>query len=304
MVQQRFIMRGSSDFVNEDKTIEAKMTGELHTGPLGESSQYAEGYKADHLFPMPREEGRQAVGLADAPPWFGVDVWTGYEFSWLDERGKPRVAVLRVSVTAKSSHIVESKSMKLYLNGFAQTRFMSDQEVVHRLSIDLGQAVRGEVGIEMIELDDQKLNVQPLDGYCLDQLDIQVDDYQRNADLLCLAQDESVDASVQAVTEQLTTHLFRSLCPVTAQPDWASIVVRYTGPPLHRAGLLKYLVSYRGHQAFHETTIERIYADIWQRCQPVELEVCGYFLRRGGLDISPRRSSDRLLLDNRRLGRQ
>ena len=284
------------------------MSTELKTGPLGESSQYAEGYSPKRLFPMPRAEGRSAVGLRGALDWYGQDVWTGYEFSWLNERGKPEVAVMRLTVAAESSHIVESKSMKLYLNGYAQTRFDSTSKVRDRLAEDLSHAFGGAVAVELVALAEPSLGVSELPGYCLDELDVEITDYQRNPDLLVLAATqgakETKETKETPVTQVLTTHLFRSLCPVTAQPDWASVIVSYSGAAIDQAGLLKYLVSYRQHQAFHETTVERIYADIWERCQPEKLSVSGRFLRRGGLDISPTRSSESQPMDMSRLSRQ
>lgn len=284
------------------------MSTELKTGPLGESSQYAEGYSPKRLFPMPRAEGRSAVGLLGALDWYGQDIWTGYEFSWLNERGKPEVAVLRLTVAAASSHIVESKSMKLYLNGYAQTRFDSTSKVRDRLTEDLSHAFGGAVAVELVALAEPSLGVSELPGYCLDELDVEITDYQRNPDLLVLAATqgakETKETKETPVTQVLTTHLFRSLCPVTAQPDWASVIVSYSGAAIDQAGLLKYLVSYRQHQAFHETTVERIYADIWERCQPERLSVSGRFLRRGGLDISPTRSSESQPMDMSRLSRQ
>ena len=163
------------------------MSTELKTGPLGESSQYAEGYSPNRLFPMPRAEGRSAVGLLGALDWYGQDIWTGYEFSWLNERGKPEVAVLRLTVAAASSHIVESKSMKLYLNGYAQTRFDSTSKVRDRLTEDLSHAFGGAVAVELVALAEPSLGVSELPGYCLDELDVEITDYQRNPDLLVLA---------------------------------------------------------------------------------------------------------------------
>jgi 7-cyano-7-deazaguanine reductase len=257
---------------------------------------------------MPRAEGRSAVGLLGALDWYGQDIWTGYEFSWLNERGKPEVAVLRLTVAAASSHIVESKSMKLYLNGYAQTRFDSTSKVRDRLTEDLSHAFGGAVAVELVALAEPSLGVSELPGYCLDELDVEITDYQRNPDLLVLAATqgakETKETKETPVTQVLTTHLFRSLCPVTAQPDWASVIVSYSGAAIDQAGLLKYLVSYRQHQAFHETTVERIYADIWERCQPERLSVSGRFLRRGGLDISPTRSSESQPMDMSRLSRQ
>lgn len=278
------------------------MSIELKTGPLGASSQYADGYSSDRLFSMPRVEGRIAVGLSGALDCCGQDVWTGYEFSWLNERGKPEVAVLRLTVAVESSHIVESKSMKLYLNGYAQTRFESKSKVRDRLAEDLSQAFSGAVVVDLLALAEPSLGVSELTGECLDELDVEITDYQRNPDLLVPAATQG--AKETPVTQVLTSHLFRSLCPVTAQPDWASVIVSYSGAAIDQAGLLKYLISYRQHQAFHETTVERIYADIWERCQPEKLSVSGRFLRRGGLDISPTRSSESQPMDVSRLARQ
>ncbi len=281
------------------------MSTELKTGPLGEPSQYSEGYSPNRLFPMPRAEGRNAVGLRGALDWYGQDIWTGYEFSWLNERGKPEVAVLRLTVAAESSHIVESKSMKLYLNGYAQTRSDSISKLRDRLAEDLSHAFGGAVVVELVALAEPSLGVSELTGYCLDELDVEITDYQRNPDLLVLAATQGAKETKEtSVTQVLTTHLFRSLCPVTAQPDWASVIVSYSGAAIDQAGLLKYLVSYRQHQAFHETTVERIYADIWERCQPEKLTVSGRFLRRGGLDISPTRASESQPMDMSRLSRQ
>ena len=281
------------------------MSIELKTGPLGASSQYADGYSSDRLFSMPRVEGRIAVGLSGALDCCWQDVWTGYEFSWLNERGKPEVAVLRLTVAVESSHIVESKSMKLYLNGYAQTRFESTSKVRDRLVEDLSQAFSGAVVVDLVSLAEPSLGVSELTGECLDELDVEITDYQRNPDLLVPAATRGAQETKEtSVTQVLTTHLFRSLCPVTAQPDWASVIVSYSGAAIDQAGLLKYLISYRQHQAFHETTVERIYVDIWERCQPEKLSVSGRFLRRGGLDISPTRSSESQPMDTSRLSRQ
>ncbi len=256
----------------------------VYAGPLGQSTQYRDGYDASHLHPMTRLEGRRAVGLSDAPAMLGEDEWNAYEFSWLNPRGKPEVAQLRIAVPADSPRIIESKSMKLYLNGFSQTSFASPQSVQQTLQQDLSGGFGCTVVVELKPADAMSGAVQ-LFGHCLDSLDVQIEvyDYQPNF-LVCL------DGQTQNAQSHYT-HLFRSLCPVTGQPDWASVVIEYQGTEIDPVGLLRYLVSYRNHQAFHETTIERIYADIWQRCMPDRLSVHGRFLRRGGIDINPYRSS-------------
>ncbi len=275
----------------------------LSTGPLGLSGDYAEGYSVELLHPMPRAEGRRAVGLEVSSESqtvsLGKDLWTGYEFSWLDTKGKPVVAGLKIVVDCATTNIVESKSMKLYLNGFAQTQFADAGAVSARLNQDLSSAFAGDVVVELIPIDELAGQWATMQGQCLDGLDIQVTQYQRAPELLGL-----VDSTPQVVTEELYSHLFRSLCPVTAQPDWATVIVSYTGEAIDHAGLLGYLVSYRSHQAFHETTIERIYADIMASCQPTFLSVNGRFQRRGGLDINPFRSSEVCTVPDARMPRQ
>ena len=279
----------------------------LSTGPLGLSGDYAEGYSVELLHPMPRVEGRRAVGL-NVDPELGLgselalqgkDLWTGYEFSWLDTKGKPLVAGLKIKVDCATTNIVESKSMKLYLNGFAQTQFTDAQSVSVRLNQDLGAAFAGDVVVELLSIDELAGQWASMQGQCLDGLDIEVAQYQRAPELLGL-----MSGVPEVRTEQLYTHLFRSLCPVTAQPDWATVVINYTGEAIDQAGLLSYLVSYRSHQAFHETTIERIYADIMMSCQPKFLSVNGRFQRRGGLDINPFRSSEVCPVPDVRMPRQ
>lgn len=264
------------------------MTSDLHTGPLGIDAEYKEGFDSSLLFPMPRHEGRNAVGLDAGTSWVGHDLWTGYEFSWLNPKGRPIVRVLNIAVDAGSANIVESKSMKLYLNGFAQTQFPSADEVLQRLQADLDRAFGTSVILTLMDLDQLANGMAPTKGKCLDELDVEISCYQREPSLLAMAPN---DGSEEPVEELLVSHLFRSLCPVTAQPDWASIFVQYQGARISPEGLLAYLISYRQHQAFHETTIERIYEDIWQACRPMALAVSGRFLRRGGLEINPFRTS-------------
>jgi len=279
------------------------MTSDLHTGPLGIDAEYKEGYDPGLLFPMPRHEGRNAVGLGSGRTWIGHDLWTGYEFSWLNAKGRPSVAVLSIAVDAGSTNIVESKSMKLYLNGFAQTRFASADEVSRRLQEDLDRAFGAPVTLTLMNLDELATGMALGAAKCLDELDVEIVSYRRDPSLLARKSTGRAQEQVEAeVEELLVSHLFRSLCPVTAQPDWASIFVHYQGAPINHEGLLAYLISYREHQAFHETTIERIYEDIWQTCKPSVLAVSGRFLRRGGLDINPYRTSSVQKADGLALG--
>ena len=241
-----------------------------------------------------RSRARARLGIAgDELPFRGEDVWTGYEFSWLNEAGKPIVAGLRLRVPCTSPNLVESKSMKLYLNGFAETRFGSRGDVAEALENDLAEAFGAPPVVEVLDLN-RLGGTSGMPGESLDALPIAVSDYERNAELLTLAEgSESGQGGQAAGRVEATWHtdLFRSLCPITGQPDWASLMVGYTGLPIDPKGLLRYLVSYRRHTAFHEDTVERIFVDIMARCRPDELTVYGRFLRRGGLDINPFRST-------------
>ncbi len=268
----------------------------IHAGPLGAQTQYQDGYEKSLLHPMARAEGRQAVGL-DGWQLAGEDQWTAYEFSWLNARGKPEVAELSFNVPVTSPNIIESKSMKLYLNGFSQTRFPNAQELLATLERDLSGGFGCTITVNLRGVNTvEKTGLLP--GQCLDDLDIDIDVYDYSPELL-LCEDRAAEAE-----HRLYSHGFRSLCPVTGQPDWASIAIDYRGVTIEPARLLRYLVSYRNHQAFHETTIERIFTDIWQRCSPERLSVYGRFLRRGGIDINPYRSSEDDVAPQIRVARQ
>lgn len=248
------------------------------------------------------------MGLGEDLPFCGEDLWTGYELSWLDAGGKPEVCGLRLRVPCTSPNIVESKSLKLYLNGLAQDRFADRGEVRTTLMADLGPLLGGVVGVELPNLEGLAASPNGPLGESLDGLELRTAEYERNPLLLrCLEGDANAKPSAQAeskVAETWHTHLFRSLCPVTGQPDWASLVVAYRGPAIAPQSLLAYLVSYRCHAAFHEEAIERIFLDIQARCAPEQLTVSGHFLRRGGLDINPFRSTEAAAAPVRRLPRQ
>lgn len=257
----------------------------IDEGPLGIRSEYPTTYTPSLLHSIERAAARASVAVGQARDLRGEDLWTGYEFSWLDTQGKPMVAGLRLRVPCQSAAIVESKSVKLYLNSFSQAKFESHAAVLRNLDQDLSLAFRSPVMIELLELSQLAAPVHQMAGICLDDLDIVTNTYERDPGFLQLA-DQAL-----SVHEAFYSHLFGSLCPVTSQPDWATISIEYTGAPLDRTGLLKYLISYRNHQAFHETTIEQIFCDIRTRCRPLRLNVYGRFQRRGGLDINPFRSS-------------
>ncbi|HET7834668.1 MAG TPA: NADPH-dependent 7-cyano-7-deazaguanine reductase QueF [Variovorax sp.] len=260
---------------------------------LGRASAYADHYDAGLLFPIPRATQRDAMGIAsDKLPFFGADLWTAFELSWLNPRGKPQLAIAHFTIPCETPNIVESKSFKLYLNSFNSTVFADAQAVRERLRGDLGEALwRGSdrtagIGVRLLAPDAFDLEpVHELDGLDLDRLDIECTQYQPAPELL------SADLTQPPVTETLTSRLLKSNCLVTGQPDWGSVQIRYNGPPIDQAGLLAYIVSFRNHNEFHEPCAERIFTDIWKRCQPTQLAVYARYTRRGGLDINPFRTS-------------
>ncbi len=266
--------------------------------PLGKDSRFVATYTPSLLRSIPRAESRHEAGIGVGLPFRGEDAWNCYEFSWLNGRGRPEVAMLKIQVPCSSSHIVESKSLKLYLNSFAQTKFGTRSELIRTLDSDLGVAFRSPIIVAILELDQVGDRVGDLPGRCLDELDIAIDAYHRDPDLLVCAADELT------VRETFHTHLFRSLCPVTGQPDWASIMVQYVGRPIEAESLLRYLVSFRNHAAFHESTIEMIFMDLMRSANPDHLTVYGRFQRRGGIDINPFRSTDESIAPAIRLPRQ
>jgi 7-cyano-7-deazaguanine reductase len=273
---------------------------------LGKVSAYIDQYDASLLFPIPRAGKRAEIGVVGAAPFFGADMWTAFELSWLNLRGKPEVALVHFTVPCESINIVESKSFKLYLNSFNNTRFADAAEVSARLRADINEAVwrggvvQSSIGVRLItaELFDRE-PVHELDGLNLDRLDVECTQYQPAPELLQTVQDEA------AVSEVLVSNLLKSNCLVTGQPDWGSVQISYTGAPIVQEGLLQYLVSFRNHNEFHEQCVERIFMDIWTRCKPSKLTVYARYTRRGGLDINPfRTSSPQALPGNIRTARQ
>ena len=259
---------------------------------LGKSSSYVDQYDAALLFPIARRPKRDEIGLTGTLPFFGADLWTAYELSWLNPRGKPQLALARITVPAESTHIVESKSVKLYLNSFNNSVFADASAVQTRLREDLsaavwqGGAVMSSVGVQLVLPQDfDKEPVHELDGLNLDRLDLECSHYQPAPELLTAQMNEA------PVTETLTSQLLKSNCLVTGQPDWGSVRISYTGPQIDQAGLLQYIVSFRNHNEFHEQCVERIFMDIWRACKPSKLEVYARYTRRGGVDINPWRTS-------------
>ena len=259
---------------------------------LGKSSTYVDQYDAALLFPIARRPKRDEIGLTGTLPFFGADLWTAYELSWLNPRGKPQLALARITVPAESTHIVESKSVKLYLNSFNNSVFADAAAVQTRLREDLSAAiwqdgaVMSSIGVQLVLPQDfDKEPVHELDGLNLDRLDLECSHYQPAPELLTAQLNEA------PVTETLTSQLLKSNCLVTGQPDWGSVRISYTGPQIDQAGLLQYIVSFRNHNEFHEQCVERIFMDIWRACKPSKLEVYARYTRRGGVDINPWRTS-------------
>lgn len=252
--------------------------------PLGHATGYPDEYDPTQLFALARAPQREEIGLTDRLPFGGADVWTAYELTWLDPRGKPAIAIATIEVPASSLSLVESKSMKLYLGTFAQTAFAAPADVAATIERDLAARVDADVRVTLrapSTFGHERFAELP--GESLDDLDV-------------ACRYDAVDAGALtaggAVAEEaLTTNLFRSVCPVTGQPDIASVRVAYRGPRIGRAGLLRYLVSYRRHPGFHEHCVERIFVDVAARCRPDVLTVEARFTRRGGIDINPFRTN-------------
>ncbi|GJJ04728.1 NADPH-dependent 7-cyano-7-deazaguanine reductase [Duganella rhizosphaerae] len=262
------------------------MTNTVDLSPLGKTSAYRTDYAPELLFPIARQGKRDELGLTGTLPFFGVDIWNAYEISWLNARGKPQVAIARITVPADSPNIIESKSFKLYLNSFNQTRLDSVVALKNLLQQDLSNGFGATVHISLTQPEEfGMVEMGELDGLLLDRLDIDVDHYHPAPELLKAALDE------EPVEEKLISHLLKSNCLVTGQPDWASVQIHYAGPQIDQESLLRYLIGFREHNEFHEQCVERIFTDILRECQPQQLSVYARYTRRGGLDINPWRSN-------------
>lgn len=254
-----------------------------HGPALGRQVSSPKGYTPDLLEPIERVVQRRAAGL-DASAFRGEDVWRCHEVSWLNARGRPVVSPLRIRIPCTTPATVESKSLKLYLNAFAQECVSDAADVLETVAADIGATCRAPVAVTPLGSAMSGLGSDVSLGCSLEDLDVAVDVYEREPSFLA--------ANGEQVSERLFTHLFASVCPVTGQPDWGSVFVEYSGPRLDRVGLLRYLVSYRRHGAFHETIVEQVFTDLMTRCGCERLTVHGCFLRRGGIDINPFRSTD------------
>ena len=272
-------------------------------GPAGQhyghAVEYVTTYRPSLLASVPRQAQRESLGITpETLPFRGMDVWNGYEFSWLNGRGRPEVALAQLQIPAKSLNIIESKSLKLYLGSYSGTRFERRADVINTLESDLTLAARGPVNVLLLSPEQvQQHGIGTLVGQSLDNLDIEIDEFFWNPDYL------QVESST-IVRESLHTHLFKALCPMTGQPDYASILIQYNGQSIDNQGLLRYLLSYRDHPEFAEQVCERIFTDIMNRCEPERLTVQCRFSRRGGIDINPFRSHEDVLTSDVRVWRQ
>ncbi|WP_319781715.1 NADPH-dependent 7-cyano-7-deazaguanine reductase QueF [Oceanisphaera sp. IT1-181] len=266
---------------------------------LGKQSSYVSEYDASQLQGVPRSLNRDDLGLTpETLPFAGEDLWNLYELSWLNRKGKPVVAMGEVRVPITSLNLIESKSFKLYLNSFNQTAFDNIEEVEEVLTRDLSLCAQATVKVNLHELQNAPSQFGILPGDCIDHLDIDVQHYQPHPELLQnITEDEWV-------SETLHSHLLKSNCLVTGQPDWGSVMIRYQGPRINREALLRYLVSFRQHNEFHEQCVERIFMDLLQHANAKELTVYARYTRRGGLDINPYRSNVAGKAANVRLQRQ
>ncbi len=262
------------------------MTTTADQSPLGKNSAYQTQYAPDLLFPIPRQGKRDELQLTGTLPFFGVDIWNAYEVSWLNMRGKPQVAIATIAAPADSPNIVESKSFKLYLNSFNQTRLANEEALLALLREDLANGFGAPVQVALTLPENfATLKMGELDGLLLDRLDLEVDQYSPAPALLSANHDEA------PVEEKLVSHLLKSNCLVTGQPDWASVQIHYVGPQIDQEGLLRYLIGFREHNEFHEQCVERIFVDIMRECRPQKLAVYARYTRRGGLDINPWRTN-------------
>lgn len=267
---------------------------------LGQKTEYKAEYDCSLLQPVPRALNRDSLGITEKQPFTqGCDIWTAYEISWLNPKGLPQVAIADVEIDFRSLNLIESKSFKLYLNSFNQTQFASFDEVQRIIQQDLSDCAKGDVKVRLNSLafyDDQP--IARLQGECIDEQAIEIQNYGFNSALLENCTHENL------VEETLVSHLLKSNCLITSQPDWGSVQIHYVGKQIDREKLLRYIVSFRQHNEFHEQCVERIFCDLMKFAQPQKLTVYARYTRRGGLDINPFRSNFESAPANLRLARQ
>ncbi len=267
---------------------------------LGQKTEYASQYDRTLLQPVPRALNRDGLGITQNQPFtIGADIWTAYEISWLNEKGLPQVAIADIYLDYQSQNLIESKSFKLYLNSFNQSKFTDFNAVQQTMQRDLSECAQGDVKVRLNPVavyDAQK--IEHLQGDCIDEQDIEITSYEFNADWLkdCV--------SDEIVEEKLVSHLLKSNCLITNQPDWGTLHIHYVGKKINHEKLLRYVVSFRQHNEFHEQCVERIFCDLMHYAKPEKLTVYARYTRRGGLDINPFRSNFEDLPENLRLARQ
>jgi len=266
--------------------------------PLGKTLPYVPYYDPSLLFPILRADSRASLGIENNPPFEGVDIWNAYELSWINPKGKPMAAVAEFYVPCHSKYLFESKSLKLYLHSYNQTKFASPDLVQQTLAKDLSVLCQETVEVHVKQAGSfHGIDIEDFEGVCLDDLDVEISTYTVDPALLKLGKGH--------VEEKLHSHLLKSNCLVTNQPDWGHLQIHYRGIQIDHASLLKYIVSYREHNEFHEQCIERIFLDILRHCSPEKLAVYGRYTRRGGIDINPYRSNwEHPFYPNPRLFRQ
>ena len=260
----------------------------MGTLPLGLSSQYPDQYDPDLLFSIPRSENRSKLGFKEGQvlPFVGIDIWNAFELSWLNQKGKPQIALAEFQIPADSPNMIESKSFKLYLNSLNNERFEDENALKERLITDLSTVAGSKITTRINPIDlISKKGIQEMSGILMDRLDIEVDP-NLHADPNHL----EVNESFGPIEQCLVSHLLKSNCPVTGQPDWASVQIRYQGRPILEEGLLRYLIGFRKLNEFHEHCVETIFTDIKRQCKPDKLSVYARYTRRGGLDINPFRT--------------
>ena len=267
---------------------------------LGQKTEYASQYDRTLLQPVPRALNRDGLGITQNQPFtIGADIWTAYEISWLNEKGLPQVAIADIYLDYQSQNLIESKSFKLYLNSFNQSKFADFNAVQQTMQGDLSECAQGDVKVRLNPVavyDAQK--IEHLQGDCIDEQDIEITSYEFNANWLkdCV--------SDEIVEEKLVSHLLKSNCLITNQPDWGTLHIHYVGKKINQEKLLRYVVSFRQHNEFHEQCVERIFCDLMHYAKPEKLTVYARYTRRGGLDINPFRSNFENLPENLRLARQ
>lgn len=260
----------------------------MATLPLGQATQYPDQYDPSLLFQIPRSENRLKLNIKQnqALPFVGVDIWNAFELSWLNPKGKPQIALAEFQIPADSPNMIESKSFKLYLNSLNNARFTDEQEVRERLIKDLSGAAGSKITVRLQASEAiAKMGMQEMGGVLLDRLDIEIDPHiPADPSLL------GINENFGPIEQCLVSHLLKSNCPVTGQPDWASVQIRYQGRPILEEGLLRYLIGFRQLGEFHEHCVETIFSDIKRECKPDKLSVYARYTRRGGLDINPFRT--------------